>query len=158
MRLQRSVSRRLDGREYFKHQLVLDNRTVSQLRWNKGDYIEARITGKGLLLFRIEPLQKPSKSNYDQFKAAVVRTLVTTPQGCCWSELNIKAGLEQTTPSPIWVRRLEEETGLERVRDKTASRVIWRLPAERLASLMSTLNGWTQNPQEPNAQQRRWGD
>jgi len=158
MRLQKSVSRRLGGKEYYKHQLVLDNRIVSQLGWSKGDHVEARITNKGLLLLRIEPPQRPSKPSYDQFKVAVISSLVTMPHGSCWSELSIKAALKQATPSPIWVRRLEEETGLRRVRDKTTSKVIWRLPVERLASLISTLNGWTQNPQEPNTQQRRWGD
>jgi len=148
MRLQTSVSRRVGNKEYFKNQVVIRNRTISQLGWCPGDYIEERIRGKGLLLFKIEPPQKPSRAGYDQFKIAVVRTLVSAPKGCCWPELRVKAGLEQVTPSPIWVRQLEEETGLERVRDNTASRVIWRLPVERLASLMSTLNGWTQNPQE----------
>lgn len=151
MRLQRSVSRRTGGKEYVKHQVVIPDRIVRQTGWCPGDHIEARITKKGILLYRAQSPQKEERFNYDHVKEKVIKILTATPEGFCWSELRAKAGLQQATPSPILVRQLEEEIGLKRVLDKTTSRVIWKLPIERLESSASTLNGWTQNPEEPRA-------
>jgi len=151
MRLQRSISRRLQGKEYVKHQITIPNGIVAKIGWNPGDHIEARITRKGILLYRVQSPQKDERFEYDRVKEKVIKTLTATPEGFCWSELRVKAGLRQATPSPILVRQLEEEIGLKRVLDKTTSRVIWKLPIERPKSSASTLNGWTQNPQEPQA-------
>jgi len=147
MRLQRSVSRRLGSREYVKHQVVIPNNIIAQVRWSLGENIEARATAKGILLYKTDPKQLDEKLDYEQFKRTVVNALTTIPLGCSWSELRIKAGLKQKTPSPIWVKQLEEETGLKRLQGETTSRMIWRLPMQQLGSL-SVLNNWMRKPQE----------
>ena len=146
MRLQRSVSRRLNGKEYVKHQIVIPNSAVGQLGWCSGDYLEGRRTGKGFLLYKVEPRQRTERPSYQQFKEAVTNILMALPQGCTWSELRSKTGLNQLTPSPIWVKRLEGERSLERVRDPTTSRAVWKIPEERpIFASRSTLNGWATN-------------
>ena len=159
MKLQRSVSRRIGRREYVKHQVVIPNDIVTLIRWNSGDHIEARISKKGLLLCRIDAPQSSRKLDYEQFKAAVTAALMSTPQGHSWSELRARAGLEQITPSPIWVRRMEEENRLERIRDREASQVIWKLTSEGRSANLSTLNSWTgKTTRTTNAQDRKQGD
>jgi len=144
MKLQRSVSRRIGSREYIKHQVIISNNLITQVGWRPGDHIEARVTAKGILLYKTEPMQSDKRLDYEQFKRTVVNALTTVPQGCTWSELRIKAGLIQLTPSPIWVRRMEEEKSLQRIRDSTMSQSIWKLPEQHIASASrSTLNDWT---------------
>jgi len=148
MRLQRSISRRIGAKEYVKHQVVIPNNIIAQAGWDLGDHIEAKVTAKGILLHKAEPKQPDNRLDYEQFKRTVVSALTTIPQGCSWSELRIKAGLKQKTPSPIWVKQLEEETGLKRLQGETTSKMIWRLPMQQLGSL-SVLNNWMRKPQEP---------
>ena len=145
MKLQRSISRRLGSKEYVKYQVIIPNNIVMQAEWNPGDYIEAKATKKGILLCKIEPPQESRRPDYEQFKAAIIHTLTLSPQGFPWSELRLKAGLSQLTPSPVWVRQMEDENTLERVREPTRSQVIWKLPEEhfRFRSRL-TLNGWTE--------------
>jgi len=145
MKLQRSISRRLGGKEYAKHQIVVPNSTVEQLGWRHGDYLEVRVTPRGLLIYRAERRQRFERPSYQQFKEAVTDVLMTLPQGCTWSELRSKTGLNQLTPSPLWVKRMEGERSLERIRDPATSRVVWKIPEERLIlASRSTLNGWTE--------------
>jgi len=144
MKLQKSISRRIGGREYVKHQVVIPNNIITQAGWSPRDHIEARTTARGILLYKTEPMQSDKRLEYEQFKSTVVNALTTVPQGCTWSELRLKSGVEQKTPSPVWVRRMEAENSLQRARDQATSQIIWKLPLEYFASAnLSTLNGWT---------------
>jgi len=144
MQLQRSISRRIGCREYVKHQVVIPNNIITQAGWSPRDHIEARITTKGILLFKTESVQSDKRLDYEQFKRTVINALTVIPQGCTWSELRSKTGLNQLTPSPLWVKRMEGEKSLERIRDPTTSRVVWKIPEERLIlASRPTLNGWT---------------
>lgn len=126
----------------MKHQVVIPNNDIQQLGWKSGDYLERRITAKGLFLYKVDPRLQTKEPEYEEFKQAVTRTLAVLQDGCTWSELRLKASLRQRTPSPIWVRRMEDEKILERVRDRATFRVIWRLSQEpSAASVLSTLNG-----------------
>jgi len=143
MKVQRSVSRQLGGKEYVKHQIVIPNNIMVQLRWIRGDQLEARINTKGLLLYKVERKLQRKALDYESFKEAVTRVLTALPKGCAWSELRQKADLPQLTPSPIWVIRMENEKCLERIRDPVTSQVFWRLGES--ASTPRTLNGWITN-------------
>jgi len=69
--------------------------------------------------------------------------LMSLRQGCIWSELRLKAGLHQRTPSPTWVERMEDEKILERIPDPVTSQVTWKLPEEYFTSVRGeTLNGY----------------
>ena len=143
MRLQRSISRRLRGKEYVKYQIVIPNSAVVQLGWSPGDQLESGVNSKGLLVYKVEPTQKNKRPDYKQFKEAVTSVLMSLRQGCTWSELRLKAGLHQKTPSPTWVERMENENILERIRDSVTSQVTWRLPEEYFRSFCrEILNGY----------------
>jgi bifunctional DNA-binding transcriptional regulator/antitoxin component of YhaV-PrlF toxin-antitoxin module len=145
MRLQGSPSRRLGSKQYVKHQVVIPNSDIKQLGWKAGDYLERRITAKGLFLCKVDPRLRTKEPEYEEFKQAVTRTLAVLEKGCTWSELRLKADLAQRTPSPIWVTRMEDEGILKRARDHVTSRTIWKLSQEQpVPPIPSTLNGWTQ--------------
>jgi bifunctional DNA-binding transcriptional regulator/antitoxin component of YhaV-PrlF toxin-antitoxin module len=130
MKLQRSVSRRVAGKEYVKHQIVIPNDTVMQLGWRPRDRLDAKITRKGFLIYQAEVKESPKKRDYETFKQAVVRALAAIPQGCFWSELRLKAGLDQPTPSPIYVKRMQDGGNLKRIQDPATARFIWKLPLD----------------------------
>jgi bifunctional DNA-binding transcriptional regulator/antitoxin component of YhaV-PrlF toxin-antitoxin module len=131
------------SKEYTKHQVVIPNDLTERLGWRRGVCLEARLTAKGVLLRKVESIVQVEKPDYEQFKEAVIGTLRTELKGCRWSILRLKAGLRQKTPSPIWVKRLEDELVLQREMEQVTSQPIWKprdgyLPSE----LKSTLNGW----------------
>ena len=150
MKLQRSVSRRLAGKEYVKCQVVLPNDAIERLGWNHGDNLEWNVTPRGrLLIYKVDRKQETEEPRYEQFKESVIRALIPLPRGCTWSELRLRSGLSQRTPSPIWVRRMEDERILERIRDQATSHVIWKLSLEGpVPPTLSTMNGWTKKGRE----------
>jgi len=125
--LQRSISRWVEGTEYLKHQVVIPNGTVAQLKWRRGDYLEGKITPRGLLLYRIMPKIIMKPPSYGHFKRVITEALRKFPKGCTWSELKLAAGLHQDTPSPIWTKRLEDEGVLERSRIQGSQLHLWKL-------------------------------
>jgi hypothetical protein len=126
MRVQKCVSRRLGEKEYVKYQIVISNNIIQELGWNPSEHLEARVSPKGLLLYKVESKHLIKENSYEEFKKAVTKALGALPEGCIWAELRRKADLRQLTPSPIWVKRLEEEKCLERIRNPVTSQVIWR--------------------------------
>ncbi len=149
MRLQRSVGRHRGDKEYPKHQIVVPNKIIEQLGWNPREYLEPRVTKKGLLLYKAdEPKQQNSKLDYEQFKQSIVDTLMTFPNGCTWEELRLKAGLPQKTPSPIWTKRMEDEQILARLHDSSSGNIIWKLQEKYLMTIASTMNGWVPRNQD----------
>jgi bifunctional DNA-binding transcriptional regulator/antitoxin component of YhaV-PrlF toxin-antitoxin module len=142
MQLQR-IPTHHSGKEYHKHQITIPNDAIRQLEWDRGDSLETRVTERGLFVYRVEPKQQHKRTDYGQFKEAIISTLMASPTGCTWEELRLKAGLPQKTPSPIWTKRMEDEKILERIRDPATSQIIWKLPAQHdRASDKSKLNGW----------------
>lgn len=142
MRLQRSISRRMNGKAYIKNQVVISNHDIVKLGWNQGDELETRITSKrSLLIYKVEPKPHVKKLSYEEFRDAIISLLRCIPDGCTWSDLKVRADLKQLTPSPIWVRRMEDERRLERVLDPITSKVFWKY-VDR-----SKLNGWVSKNQ-----------
>jgi hypothetical protein len=125
--LQTRISRRVADREYVKSELVIPRELVQKLNWSDDQTVDFRPCGSDkLLLIPTEPKQRPAKPTFVAFAAAVMRVLTENPLGLTWSRIRELGELEQTTPNPIWVYRMENECGLKRTRDKTL-RILWRL-------------------------------
>jgi hypothetical protein len=126
--LQTRISRRVANREYVKSELVIPRDLVQRLSWSDDQTIDFRLYGSGkLLLIPTEPRQRSVKLSFETFAAIVLRMLSEHPQGLTWSQTRALGQLEQATPNPIWVFRLEKEYGLQRDRDKRTSQLLWRL-------------------------------
>jgi bifunctional DNA-binding transcriptional regulator/antitoxin component of YhaV-PrlF toxin-antitoxin module len=146
LKIQKSVSHTRGNREYVKHQIVIPNRIIDQLEWSQGDCIEATIRSKGLLLRKIRQESKLEELDYEQFKEAVLKVLQSLPEGCAWSKLRQLATLYQKTPSPLWVKKLEDENILLRTKDQTTSQLIWSL--REPTQIHQSLNGWITKDQK----------
>lgn len=126
--LQTRISRRVADREYVKSELVIPRELVQKLNWSDDQTVDFRLHGSSkLLLIPTEPKQGPVKRVFETFAAAVIRVLTENPQGLTWSRIRELGRLEQATPNPIWVYRMENEHGLRRTRDGKALQLLWRL-------------------------------
>ena len=63
---------------------------------------------------------------YDVFKGKIQETLRTSAQPLTWTEIRTMAKLPQAVPNNQWVRRLEDDIGLQRNRD-THGIISWSL-------------------------------
>jgi hypothetical protein len=70
------------------------------------------------------PRKQPA-TTYDFFKARIQSALGGSGRGLTWTEIRTTARLPQKLPNNQWVRRLEQEIGLRRVREHGV--IIWRL-------------------------------
>jgi hypothetical protein len=97
-------------------------------------------------LRKTQPKQEAKKPSYCQFRDAVVRVLIRHPEGTAWTTIELESGVAQKTPSPIYVKRMQDEGILERHRDADTSQQIWK-PSKGILASASILNGWTEkNP------------
>lgn len=61
---------------------------------------------------------KKSRISYDVFKSKIARVLKDASKPLTWTEIRTTAALPQAFPNNQWVRRLEEDIGLTRRREK----------------------------------------
>ena len=62
---------------------------------------------------------------YAEFRDKIKQALEHRDNGMTWTELRDLLGMEQVVPNNKWVRRLESDIGLKRIRD--AGGVVWSI-------------------------------
>lgn len=131
MRLQRVESRKVGSRRYYKFVLTLPEELVRSAGWVAGDTIQGEARGSEITLI---PERSPGtlgkviarESDYEAFRARISRALSSSKIGLTWTQLRDSLGLPQRVPNNIWVRRLESDIGLLRV--KSAGKgTLWKL-------------------------------
>src|SRR5262245_57570541 len=63
------------------------------------------------------PRKAASATSFEDFRDRIVSVLEGAERGLTWTEIRTQAKLPQAFPNNKWVRRLEEEVGLERTRE-----------------------------------------
>ncbi len=63
---------------------------------------------------------------YVEFRELIQNELLRRPAGLTWAELQENLELHYKRPCPTWVRRMEEEIGLERLRGSGRA-FVWKL-------------------------------
>jgi hypothetical protein len=63
---------------------------------------------------------------YVEFRNAIEEELLQSDAGLTWAELKERLNLPYKQPCPEWVKRMEEEVGLSRVRG-TGRAYVWRI-------------------------------
>ena len=77
------------------------------------------------------PRRKNPPLEYEEFRDAVQATLGSTERPMTWTEIRTKSKLPQKWPNNQWVRRLERDISLLRIRDANGI-IHWSLgPEER---------------------------
>src|SRR3989338_6899317 len=106
MKLQKQSSRKKDDpnyEKYVKWVLVVPTDRIKQLGWIEGQEVKDEIKGNSLL---ISPVFKDKKKNI----------LKRHPSGLTWTKKRDKLTLPQKYPNNQWVKRLEKEIGLARIK------------------------------------------
>jgi antitoxin component of MazEF toxin-antitoxin module len=136
MRLQRQVSRQVDGNEYAKWIIVIPPSQVEELGWVEGMELESYVKGKILVVRpRTKPKEKPRKMSYEEFREKILELLKTEPVGLPWTEIKNRLSLPQKVPNNLWVRMMEKDIGLVRILDNKTAKTVWRLQSSEVSSL-----------------------
>ena len=132
MRIQKVKAYKLDkNRWQFKYVITLPETTLQELNWPEGSELKATVEGKSLVLTIDTTPPRPKrviKTNwpYPQFRDKVKTTLQYSDKGMTWTEIREALKLDQVVPNNKWVRQLEKDIGLMRVK-RSDGVVVWRI-------------------------------
>ncbi|MCJ7570754.1 MAG: hypothetical protein MUO82_02595 [Candidatus Thermoplasmatota archaeon] len=131
--MQKQLSRVVDDKEYAKWIIVIPPSTIEKIGWKEVEWLKEEIQGKNLL---IKPLKnkeiefltskKEVKISYEEFKRKIEFSLKNNPSGLTWTEIKKIENFHQKVPNNRWVKKLEEDIHLIRIRDRNRG-IIWRL-------------------------------
>jgi len=130
VRLQRRQNRIIGESAYSKWIVTIPPAQIAELGWKEGDYLESEIKGEELALRRVEAPEnnpKPERMSYEEFKSKIAEALKTAPDGLSWTQIKQQLGLPQRVPNNLWVRMMEKDISLSRVKDQKTGKTLWRL-------------------------------
>jgi len=128
MRLQKQKVGKSGDKEYFKWVVILPQDRITQLGWKEGIELIDELKDNSLSL---KPTDKQkSNSNkeepiYEDFKKSIKNILQRYPAGLTWAEIKDKLNYYQIAPNNKWVRNLEKDIGLIRIRKE--GKMNWKL-------------------------------
>jgi antitoxin component of MazEF toxin-antitoxin module len=133
MKLQKQRAYRLpDKRWQYKYVITLPETIIDELGWEAGSELEATKKDKSLVVdFVANPseLEKQvtvKKMTYEEFRDKIKGTLQYNDKGMTWTQIRGTLKLDQVVPNNKWVRRMEKDIGLIRVKG-TDGVVLWRI-------------------------------
>ena|SRR5579875_3039505 len=135
MKLQKVKAYKLDkNRWQYKYMITIPEQSIDQLGWKEGLELEDIPEGNHLRI-EVSQNQEPrpkrreitTKLTYEQFRDQVKQTLQFQDNGMTWSQIRERLALDQVVPNNKWVRQLEKDIGLERVKGKD-NIILWRIP------------------------------
>jgi len=122
MKLQKQSSRKKDDpnyEKYVKWVLVIPTDRIKQLGWVEGQEVKDEIKGNNLLIspvFKDKNKENKEEVLYEEFKNSIKNILERHPSGLTWTQIRDKLNLPQKYPNNQWVKRLEKEIGLARIK------------------------------------------
>jgi hypothetical protein len=127
LKLQRQVTREIEGKEYYKWVIIIPPEQIEGLGWREGMELESMIKEDSLLIrAMVNSSKKSEKMTYEEFKKIIKEELEKEPEGLSWTEIKKRRPeLYQKVPNNLWVRTLEREIGL--IKEKVGTKTIWRL-------------------------------
>ncbi|MGI0047028.1 MAG: hypothetical protein ACREBB_07565 [Nitrosotalea sp.] len=132
MKLQRAFSYKYGDISRYKYLLNIPEEIIAQLGWESGSELSLKVVDdKHLLIeFVAEPSNLPKqilepKMSYEEFRDKIKKALEYSDKGMTWTELRNRLKLDQVVPNNKWVRQLEKDIGLQRLKDMRG--IIWRV-------------------------------
>ena len=127
VKLQRHITRTIEGKEYYKWVITLPSKLVEEVGWQEGDALGVGVNVDVLTIWREpNPKRGQTKLPYEEFRDKIAELLRSQSQGLSWTEIKQKLGFKQRVPNNLWVRMMEKDIGLIRKKDNE-DRMIWRL-------------------------------
>lgn len=138
VKLQRIFAYSYGDKAHYKYQLTIPEDIVERMGWKAGGQLgligEPETNGKKGLLHILyhgdpkpkdKPIERQTQMDYETFKKKIITELRRNKNGLTWTEIRNKVGLPQKVPNNTWVRFLEKDVGLLRVKDMRG--IVWRL-------------------------------
>ncbi len=136
MKLQKRFSRKVGNKEYSKFLINLPSDRIEKLGWKEGMDLVDEIR-ENLLLLRPATAKEISKIKeqpiYEDFKNSVNNILGRYPIGLTWTQIKDKLNYHQKAPNNQWVRKLEKDIGLKRIR--RGKEMIWNLENDTIYTI-----------------------
>lgn len=133
MKLQKQRAYQLPDKHWqYKYVITLPETIVSDLGWEPGSELEALKHDHSLLVScvatpsEVAKRESVEKMTYEEFCDRIKGTLQYNDKGMTWTEVRTKLRLNQVVPNNKWVRRMEKDIGLIRVKGKNGI-VLWRI-------------------------------
>jgi antitoxin component of MazEF toxin-antitoxin module len=121
-----------DKRWQYKYVITLPETIIDDLGWEAGSELEASKRDKSLVVNCVatpsEVAKRPrvEKMTYEEFRDKINGALEYNDTGMTWTQLRTQLKLDQVVPNNKWVRRMEKDMGLIRVKGKDGI-VLWRI-------------------------------
>lgn len=132
MKLQKTKAYKLDrDRWQYKYVITLPEASIQEAGWADGTELKATVKGHSIILEVGEPrVHKPkrvltTKMPYPEFRDKVKQTLQYS-DGLTWTQIREKLKLDQVVPNNKWVRQMEKDIGLMRVK-RSDGVIVWRI-------------------------------
>lgn len=132
MKLQKVHAYNYGDKSHYKYVITLPEDLIYKLDWDVGSELDAKIVNKKIqisFVSRPKKNQRPKvvelKMTYAEFRDKIQKALEYRDDGATWTELRDQLTLEQVVPNNKWVRQLEKDIGLKRIRDMKG--VVWRI-------------------------------
>lgn len=133
MRLQKQLSRVVDNKEYPKWIIVIPPSTIEKIGWKEGEWLKEDIQGKTLVIKSLKNgetkeilIKKEEKLPYNEFKERIKLLLNKKSSGLTWTDIKKIEKFPQKVPNNKWVKKLEEDIQLIRIRDRKKG-IVWKL-------------------------------
>ena len=132
MKLQKVKAYKLDkDRWQYKFVITLPETVVEEVQWVEGSELKAIAEGKSVVLTIDTTPPKPkrvitTKIPYPEFRDRVRQALQYSDKGMTWTEIRAKLKLDQVVPNNKWVRQMEKDIGLMRVK-RSDGVIVWRV-------------------------------
>jgi hypothetical protein len=101
------------------------------LDWQEGSELKDSIRGQSLVIDYLSPPvtrekkgQEP-KITYEEFRDLIKKALEYSDSGMTWTELRDHLKFAQIVPNNKWVRQMEKEIGLMRLKHPRG--IVWRV-------------------------------
>lgn len=131
MKLQKVAAYTYRNKLHHKYIITIPEETIQQLNWEEGSELKHEIKDNSLVItFLSIPIKEQMKisepkMSYEEFKDNIKTTLQYNDNGMTWTELKNELKLEQVVPNNKWVRQMEKDIGLIRLKDIRG--IVWRL-------------------------------
>jgi bifunctional DNA-binding transcriptional regulator/antitoxin component of YhaV-PrlF toxin-antitoxin module len=133
MKLQKVKAYKLDHERWqYKYQLTVPETSIEKLGWKEGDELQD-IVHEGSLVITpsIGGAKKvrriiTTKMSYEEFREKVRQTLQYSDKGMTWTQIRSQLKLDQVVPNNKWVRQMEKDIGLVRVKGSNGV-IVWRV-------------------------------
>lgn len=127
--MQKALSYRYGDKAHYKYLITLPEEAVERLKWEAGAELQESVEGKKLILVSLgkqepKPMTEPQMT-YGQFRDSIQKELKKSSEGLTWTEIRAKLKLPQKVPNNKWVRQMEKDIGLLRMKDLRG--VVWKL-------------------------------